>query len=226
MKLSKLVFLSVKNVLYLNDTSFNYESFKQGYFDNDVDYALNIHNVFSPLNEAISRLSDLERLPYVIEEVNITDGIIDLSTLNKQCKEVINVAKVINGVPIKLEHRQYIGTKILVIDYNKSYLRNEKYLIEYKEDIEMFDEDSYSYEYDEEGNEIVDRTIEVELRDYGITDSMCNYIIEYVQGRLQEPIAPELANMHITRAETYFNNIAIVKPALSQIVVNKTYTVI
>ena len=56
MLLSKLVYLSVKNVLYLADSSFTYEAFLEGDFNNDSDYATNINNVFSPLNQALAQI--------------------------------------------------------------------------------------------------------------------------------------------------------------------------
>ena len=63
------------------------------------------------------------------------------------------------------------------------------------------------------------------LKEYGITDSMCNYIIEYVKGKLFEQENPDVANMHITRAEQYFNNIKPSTSAFSQQVVRTVYGV-
>jgi hypothetical protein len=85
---------------------------------------------------------------------------------------------------------------VLVADYFNSF---NKIFIEYKEDIKSFSE------LDDE-----------DLKEYGITDSMCNYIIEYVSGRLLEPISAELSNMHISRAESYFANIKPVEQAFPQ----------
>ena len=198
MNLSKLVYLCVKNAIYYDDTSFIYESFLEGLFNNSPDYATNINNVYTPLNEAIARLSDLERIPYQVEECTIDpSGIIHLNKCTKPVKEVVNIAEVNQfGVYKKLAHRPFGLGKVLVADYFNSF---NKIFIEYKEDIKSFSE------LDDE-----------DLKEYGITDSMCNYIIEYVSGRLLEPISAELSNMHISRAESYFANIKPVEQAFPQ----------
>ena len=82
MKLSKLVYLSIKNAIYYDDASFSFDNFKKDLFNGSPDYAMNINNVYLPLNEAISRLSDLERIPYKVIKVNqITDGVVDLKQI-------------------------------------------------------------------------------------------------------------------------------------------------
>ena len=218
MKLSKLVYQCVKNVIYFDDTSFSYEAFVHGDFDNNVDYANNINNVFAPINEAIARLSDLERIPYRVEECTIVEDIIKLNECDYPVKEVISVAQGSYRGFVKLIHRPFGLGNIYVYDYNP-YART---FIEYKEDIPMFNSTYYSYtnsdylSFDEK---------DTELRDYGISDSMCNYIIEYVMGRLYEATSAEIANMHITRAEQYFSGIKSVTSAFVQKVVRNTYAV-
>lgn len=256
MLLSKLVFLSVKNVIYLDDTSFNYEGFINGDFDNDVDYATNINNVFSPLNEAIGRLSDLERIPYIVEEVfsetyyqiwqykeyyfypgiyktreeaekaiadnNYTfamvkerkqrsnENIIDLSKLSRAVRRVINVGAVnSSGDYRKLGHVMFGKNKVRITSPISSF---EEIFIEYKENIPSFSRMDI-VPLEEDG--IVDNNIDL-FEEYGIDEQMSNYIMEYVQGKLLEPLAPELANMHITRAEAYFNNIGTVQSSFPQ----------
>ena len=214
MYLSKLAYLAVKNVLYYNDPNFTYDAFKQGSFDNDVDYALNINNAFAPINEAIARLSDLERIPYIVEEVSANGGIIDLTALTseKQVKEVIGVGQFgADGIK-PLRYKPFGVNKIVVLDPING---GKKLYLEYKEDIPSFSFESIGHtigikdDYDEEND------IDLYQR-YSITESMSNFIVEYVQGKLFEPIAPELANMHITRAETYFNNIKPVFRTIEQ----------
>ena len=218
MKLSKLVYQCVKNVHYFDDSSFSYEGFVHGDFDNNVDYATNINNVFAPLNEAIARLSDLERIPYRVEECAIVEDIIKLSDCDYPVKEVISVAQGSYRGFVKLVHRPFGLGNIYVYDYSP-YART---FIEYKEDIPMFNETYYSRSNSEF---FLEQNEDTELRDYGITDSMCNYIIEYVMGRLYEATSAELANMHITRAEQYFSGIRSVTSAFAQRVVHNTYTV-
>lgn len=222
MYLSKLVYLAVKNVLYYNDPNFTYTSFKEGSFDSDPDYALNINNAFSPINEAIARLSDLERIPYIVEEVSVSNGIIDLAALTsgRKVKEALGVGQ-FNAEGIKpLRYKPFGVNKIIVLDPISA---DKKVFLEYKEDIP-----SFSF-YETLGHTIgvendFDEEDDVDLyATYGITESMSNYIIEYVQGKLFEPIAPELANMHITRAETYFSNIKPVFRTIQQAQVRVKY---
>lgn len=222
MKLSKLVYLCIKNVIYFDDTSFSYDEFVKGSFNSHPDYATNINNVFSPLNEAVARLSDLERIPYLVEECSIDgSGIITLSSLSKPVKDVINIAEVYkNGSYKKLAHRRFGIGKINVIEYHNMY---NKTFIEYKEDIPTFDETYMPIK--NYNNEIEDNPLDVDMREYGITDSMCNYIIEYVKGKLFEQENPDISNMHITRAEQYFNNIKPTTAAFPQQTIRKMYRI-
>lgn len=232
MKLSKLVFLCVKNVLYLNDSSFNYDSFLLGDFDPDPDYDTNINNVFTPLNEAIARLSDLERIPYKVVEVKFkSPKVIDANDIDGNgtsinVKETCGVGQLVMNQAVVLAHKQ-VGSNVLLLDNLLD--RSKPVYLEYKEDIPCFDR-SYipaknpltgDLDYDDNG----DPTPDVELKDYQISDSMCNYIIEYVQGKLQEPIEPNIANMHVTRAEAYFSNIRTVRPLLIQSVISTKYKI-
>ena len=218
MKLSKLAYLCIKNVVYFDDSSFTYEEFLKGTFKDSPDYSVNINNVYTPLNEAIARLSDLERIPYRVEECTITDGVIDLNQCEKLVKEVVSVAQPSYGGFNKLTHRPFGLGKVYVTDYSPY---SDTY-IEYKEDIPTFDNSNIPYvTYSEE----IIYENDVELRTIGISDSMCNYIIEYVVGRLYEPINADISNMHITRAEQYFANIKPTTSAFAQRVVRTVYGV-
>lgn len=222
MKLSELVYLSVKNAIYYDDFSFTREEFLNRTFDNSPDYATNINNVFTPINEAIARLSDLERIPYQVEECAISSGVIHLNNLpsKKIVKEVINVAEVNNsGAYHKLSHRLFGVGKVFVLDYFNSF---NKIYIEYKEDIPTFNIDHIPFK---DFNDTLVTSNDYELRDFGITDSMCNYIIEYASGRLLEQMNADLSNMHIIRAEQYFTNIKPVSQAFVQQVVSRVYGV-
>lgn len=214
MLLSKLVYLAVKNVIYYDDKSFNFLNFKMSKFDSAPEYAQNIHNVFTPINEAIARLSDLNRIPFVVEQVNmnnIVDGVILFSNLQRKVKQIVSVAQQYGSAYRTLEWRAFGLNQIKIFDYINP---NKPLFVEYKEDIPQFDEDSFLYEYNEDGSERY--ASDVDMSEYGITDSMCNFIMEYAEGKLNEPVAAELANMHITRAEQYFSNITAVTSAFPQ----------
>jgi len=191
MLLSKLVYLSIKNVIYNNDSSFTYGNFMNGSFDNDIELSLQINNAFSPLNEAIARLSDLDRIPFRYEPVYTKE--VDLETFLHPVKDIIGVFN-FKAVPFK-----QIGNTLVLLEGDKG-------LVEYKENIKTFSKDDLvPLVYDEDDGSYEDKNIDLKV--YGISESACAYIIEYVKGKLLEPIAPEMANFHISTAENYFMNL-------------------
>lgn len=226
MKLSELVYRCVKNTVHYDDRGFTYTNFIKGLYNDSPDYATNINNVYFPLNEAIARLSDTEKIPYRVEEVSVDDeGIVLLSNLSKQCKEVIDVAY---GNKKIASSRYGINAIIINEKLPTSLLfnTNRKVQVEYKEDIPYFDESSYNYEIDED-TDLIDEenSFDVDLQEHGITNGMCNYIIEYTSGRLMENYDPQLSNMHITRAEQYFANLRTASQAFQQKVVHKEVSI-
>ena len=202
MVLRQLVYFTVKNVVFNDDTQFTYEAFGSGSYDNAPEYSTEINNVFLPINEAISRLSDLEKIPYKVVEVNKAsiDSNNVLSLSNTGVKEVISLAQVYAGgyKALKFKPLSYVGIqKILILD---DVDQSMPLYLEYKEDIPFFTSAHMS----------------VELAGFGITSSMCNYIIEYASAKLSEDRSADLSNMHVTRAEQYFANINQVKSAFPQ----------
>jgi len=214
MLLSKLVYLSIKNVIYQNDGTFTYESFMNGNFDNDIDLSMQINNAFSPLNEAIARLNDLNRIPYRFEKKTPSIyGEIETGEFSHDVKEIIGVMQNNEAIAFK-----QLGSTLYLEKFDSS----KEAIIEYKEDIKFFtSEDLVELDYDELGG-YEDHNID--LKEYGLNDSMCNYIIEFVKGKLLEPIAPELANLHITTAEQYFASLNQVKRATIQTIISKKYS--
>ena len=220
MQLSKLVYEVVKNVKYLEDTGFTYEAFVRGEYDNDLDYKNSINNAFSPINEAIHRLSDRNKIKHKIELIGKANnnGIIDLGTLAYDINKIINVFSLLNGNYVHVEFREFGKDKLLVTSNSD----NELYL-EYIQDICHFSKDDIYFFTD--NNNIIEKK-DVDLKkDYGITETMCSYIIEYAAGRLLEPIAPELANMHITRSEQYFDDLEEQQTPFSQNKITTKYRI-
>lgn len=229
MNLSKLVYLCVKGTTYFdNYGNFTYDQFMDGNFTNDPDYATAISNVFIPLNEAISRLNDMDKLPYAISEVTPNDNVVDISALN--AKEVINfgqvyVDKIYNTAQYyRLEYRPFGTNKYILKAYNRPSIYGSV-LCEYKKDIPQFDMSYISYDPEEEQDYDETEATDVDLKEYGITDSMTPYIQEYVKAMLLEQIDPSLANMHRTVAEQYFANIRQVMSSFSQPRIANTYKI-
>lgn len=197
MLLSKLVYLVIKNVKYMSDTNFTYDSFLQGDFNDDVNYANSINNAFTPLNEAIHRLSDSNKIKYKVIELPAAneEGIIDISSI-KNIKTIVSIFMLCDGNYEVVPYREF-GLNSIFLPNN----RKTKLFMQYKEDIPHFT--NTDYEYKKINETTLTKINDVELKEYGLNETMCSYIIEYCQGKLQETIAPELANMHITRAEQY-----------------------
>lgn len=217
MLLSKLAYNVIKNVNYLDDGSFTYSQYLKKSFIGDPDHATDIVNVFNPINLAIARLNDNEKIPYRIDSLNSDNNKLDLTKLPYPVKEVIGIAQMQDGDYKKLDCRAFNNQILITGPYN----RNEPVYIEYKIDIPYFDDDSFNYEYGNDDELISDK--DVDLREYGITDSMANYIIQYACSRLQESSAPDLAIHHLNLAETYFTALAPIYPSFSQRVVHKKY---
>ena len=168
MQLSKLVYEVVKNVKYLEDTGFTYEAFVRGEYDNDLDYKNSINNAFSPINEAIHRLSDRNKIKHKIELIGKANknGIIDLGTLAYDINKIINVFSLLNGNYVHVEFREFGKDKLLVTSNSD----NELYL-EYIQDICHFSKDDIYFFTD--NNNIIEKK-DVDLKkDYGITETMC-----------------------------------------------------
>lgn len=219
MLLTELIYLAVKNVIYYDDDSFTLDSFRKGNWRNSADYGNQINNILTPINEAISRLQDLERIPYKIGEISeITNKIIDYKDFDDKgdCREVVGVGQLnSNGEPNVIEFLRF-GAKSIVIKPN--ILSLSPLYIEYKPSIYFNSFSGQYFKYDE--NEDKDL-----YEAYGITDAICQYIIEYAEGKLLEQISPNEANMHISRSEAYFNGLTPYKKTFTQRVVEHVYSI-
>ncbi len=212
MKLSELTFQVVKNVKYLEDAGFNYNSFIEQEFDGDQDYANSINNAMTPINEAIHRLSDRNKIAFKIIGVGEPQDYI--VNFNNYCVENdIHIKKIKcvfyrhKGTFKAISFRENGKNEVFIENLYKAPL-----FIQFIEDIPYFKlSDIYNTESD------------IDLSTKGISETMCDYIIEYAQGKLQEPIAPELANMHVTRAEQYFDDLEEQQTMFSQSVVHNKY---
>ncbi len=210
MKLSELTFQVVKNVKYLEDEGFTYEAFMSGDFDEDPDYTNSINNAMTPINEAVHRLSDRNKIRFNIIGVGIpVYALVNFGALLGDIK-----VKKIKSVFYRNEH-VFEAVGFRETGKNEIFLQKlckVPLFIQFIEDIPPFKKaDIYKEESD------------IDLSEKGISDTMCSYIIEYAQGKLQEPIAPELANLHVTRAEQYFDDLEEQQTFFSQEVVTRKY---
>ena len=220
MKLSRLVYNCIKNIKYIDDNNFYYDSFIQKVFDNDPDYSANIAHIFSSLNRAIHRLSDRNKIPFKIEEIDTKDiqaNRIDISELPvKSVKNVFTLNEY--GEEQHYAFRE-MGNKYILV---KGFLNEGKLYVEYAEDIKYFDETDYYYPSEDE-EDIEEK--DIELKDYGINNTMVSYIEEYVKGELFSTISPEMASSYLTKAEQYFADLDDYSTEFSQPIVSNIYKV-
>ena len=210
MKKSELTYEVVKNVVYYEDAGFTYQAFLDKDFDNDQDYANQINNAMAPINEAIHRLSDRNKILLPIVAIGIpTNNLVNIEAISRKIKTIKAVFYMTSA------GYELVGYN----EFNKGFLFVERVLnaplfIQFVEDIEPFKkEDIYNEDKD------------TDLKNLGITDTMCSYIIEYAQGKLLEPIAPELANMHVTRAEQYFDDLDDQSLVFTQRVITRKFRI-
>lgn len=209
MKLSEITYQVVKNVKYLEDTGFTYEAFVQRDYDGDQDYTMSINNAMSPINEAIHRLSDTNKIAYKVVSLGVPNNILVDVTNIPNVKKIKSVFYMTNS------DYEIVGFR----EYGKGFLFLERVLkqplfMQFIEDIRPF-----------KMSDIYDEDRDIDLSSVGINETMCDYIIEYAQGKLQEPIAPELANMHITRAEQYFADLDEQQTPFTQKLITRKYRI-
>ena len=216
MKLSKLVYLTVKNTVYLDDNSFTYDEFLKGSFDGSADYGMYINNSLLPINEAIARLNDLDRIQYKIVKNVVVDSD-SMINLPNDLKELVGVGKV-TKYGIRVFKYKRVGNQAFVFCCDTN-----KISIEYKQDI-CFSESDMKYDYDV-STDSAEEINDVELRDYNIDNTMCNYIIEYASAKLSEDVNASVSNLHVNRAEQYFSNITICNKLFSQEKVRAIYRI-
>lgn len=210
MVLSELIYQAVKNVKYLEDNGFTYIAFRDKEYDNDQDYANSINNVMATVNEAIHRLSDRNKIAFRIVSVGRpTNNIVNIQAIANKIKKIKNVFYMTDNGYEAVGYREY-GVGFLFIER----VLNADLCVQYIEDIEPF-----------KIEDIYDDNKDIELKTIGISNTMCSYIIEYAQGKLQETIEPQLANMHVTRAEQYFDDLEEQQVGFTQRAVTKKFRI-
>lgn len=210
MKLSELTYLVVKNVIYLEDAGFTYKAFINGEYNDDQDYSNFINNAMVPINEAIHRLSDRNKIAYRVLSLGTPkENLLDVTNLNTKIKKIKSIFYMDKNRFIRVGYREF-ATGFIFIETILPY----NLYIQFIQDIPHLSIGTGA-EYNEEKD--------IDLYNIGISETMCDYIIEYAQGKLLEQIAPELANLHINRAEQYFEDLEEQQTTFSQNVVEKKY---
>jgi hypothetical protein len=180
MLLSQLKYHIIKKVLGVSESDFTYKSYLNNNFRDDYRVKELENSVILPINEAIARLNDLQKITNQVFKLTAIDSVV---VLPLDVKEVIAVQNY-NG-----EQYEFIKEgldKIRLV--NAPHL--ERLLVELS--IDTFLENDQN---------------EKELRTLGITNQMCGYIVDYVVGKIFTEISPNEASGYLSSAESYFSNI-------------------
>lgn len=220
MKLSELVFQVVKNVKYLEDPNFDYKAFLLDLetYQNDQDYANSINNAYTPINEAIHRLSDRNKIAFVCQPLGKQKGgVVRYLIEDHPVKKIKAVFYMRGNDFVNVPYREMGKGQIFIMCDEE-----HEYYLQYIEDIKNFTANDYRYEQDEfTPVEIFDK----DLSDYGINEDMCSYIIEYASAKLKMTIAPEIANVELNRAEQHFEDLEEHQTMFAQQRVSKKFSI-
>ncbi len=223
MKLSRLAYEVVKSSLKLGNQDFVYEAFRQKDFDSDVDYSADIDNCFTEINQAIHRLSDLNKIPFKVESFETNEGssIFDFSTTELNIKHIIAIVKLdeSNGDYENIPFRTMGANKVNLMGIGKA---SQTLYVEYVEDIPNFTSEDFDYSnYEDVGDEYTD----VDLKDYGINETMCSKIILYASARLFAKVDPQIAAKEESVAEQYFDALPVHGTSFRQKVIRAAYRI-
>jgi hypothetical protein len=192
MLFKEMVYEIIKVLLGSTETDFTYQSYIAGNFKDDYRYKEAENAIFLPINLAISRLHDLRKVEHFVNKLICIDSVV---LLPKETKEVFAVQD--------FNQTQYefakIGNDELLVKEGRGTFRT---LVEITKNKKFGLED-----------------LEVDLAEYGLTNEMCFYIIEFALGRVLLETSPSEATIHVNTAESYFSNIPtaslILKPCVS-----------
>ncbi len=209
MRLSELVFECVKDSITLPNPSISCTQLINDMVEASPigkDWELQASGVFSALNLGLSRLRDENKIPYSIKEVELEDGVGNLSD-----GDIVNVVRFLSDgsyESLRFNTLGLGGDFRIVTPFSETI---KKVTVEYKKTLPHLS--TYSLVEIKEGEE--DANIDLK-GEYGITNNMCDYLKEFVKGQLMEYVSSELANLHNNRAEQYFNAIRNASSSLSQ----------
>lgn len=193
MLLTRLVFECVKDSINSPEHSLSYTDFLKSMTQGDYigkQWVMQANGVMRAINLAMARLMTYEKIPFSTDELHFEGG---ECSFNKG--KVVNVfIEGANGyVPLRFTNKDR-NTKIKVFGFEGEAT------VEYRKDIPHLTSDDLTDDFDL--NE-----------EYGITDQMCEFIMEFVKAQLLENISPELSNNHNTKAEQYFESLEVYSTA-------------
>lgn len=198
MRLSKLAFECVKNTINLpTNKNLNYISFLRGEYDSIRDYTLQIGGVFTALNLAIARLVTYNKIAFLTETITIEPRRL-YQIVKFEKGQVVNIVVITSDGYRRVEFRNLNAKEYMV---SLATNKETEALVEYRPHLPFFTLEDIRIS--DIATEVIYNENDIELTDLGITDLMCNYLIEFVKGQLLEPMDANLASLHTSRAEQY-----------------------
>ncbi len=194
MKLATLAYEVVRDAIEF-PSGFNKDGFVRGDYDEDRDFSSQISFAFNYINLAITRLVTLKKTILKVTKkaadgtgyIEFGDGEITavFSDMSRDYKKV-HFREFSDGIAVE---RDYVSKVVC---------------IEYRPNVPHFSLEDIRESVLDEDNQPVYQEVEIELKNYGITDDMCSYIKEYAKGGLMEYLSPDLSQKHMQMAESYF----------------------
>ena len=214
--LAKLVFESIVDSITITNSNKNFQSFLDGLYQEDIDYANQYAGVMSALNLGLSRLVDNHKIPFKVEEIELENNEF---TFDKG--RVINIFIYLkNGDYERFEFRTLGANKYRLIMLTKLI---DKAFVEYERYFPVYQlSDCVNQELDE-NSEIINVDSGIDLTSEGLNANHIAYLKEFIKGELLENYAPESATYHNNRAEQYFIHLPSVSTSFYQRKVKKRY---
>ena len=223
MYLTKLVYLCAKAAADYGDPSFTLQSFVTGKAQEDEDYSAFIDKALPIVNEFIQHAYELNKLPCKVENLGSVPYIfdsyptLDLPSDYGKCVSLFQIACK-DGSDYQVVGYRVMGKKISPL---APYIVNWDFYLQYRPKVPYFhtiinsasyaDEDEEPY-FAYNGNEYenVESLLEgedIELEEYGFSDSLASICIAYVQGRLMDDRAE--GHSREVEAETRLQDITL-----------------
>lgn len=204
MRLAQLAYRVIRNNMQNPPEGLSFNAFVSGYHDQDPDYVSQISFAFEYIDRALQRLvTEKKTKPMVFKAapnhiafVPFDKGEVTAVVLPKRDGyESLNWHEAEGGIVVSP----------LVYAKGEDGKRTPALVcIEYRAAIPLFElEDIREEALDADGYPIT-KEREIDLEDYGVTDEMCAYVIEYAEAMLMENVSPDLSAKHLNYAETYF----------------------
>jgi hypothetical protein len=204
MTLSQLVVDVIKDIIKTGDITVNEQNLNAGLLDNDPQYSDLVNNAVPSINKAVARLVSQKKIPFKSFSVPVVyNSTTDSAKTSKKYTlslpsdfyTVISIAYEDTKGRVDVVHWQTLSKT----EYFLPLKKDGTFHIQYAPRVPMFVK--------------ADLNLGLELNDYGIDDTMAQYITFFTRADLWETEQPQLAQTYRQYAEEYY--IQIENPVVS-----------